>query len=226
MNQISTSCKNANKIYMALIVEPQQTYPAPKADRIVYKDECTYYISLNEYYNLESSGSNVDSLLKNLLSTYYDLEIIKPQLKLPKEQINALKNDIGFNISEIAAILNVRRPTVYEWLEAEIPNLRDNNRKRLDEIYSIVEKWEKTNLGRLDAYLRKTIIDNKSLFDLLSSKKINHALVDEALILLEQIIKKANEVKKLSIDFITKHNLEESTKKHKERKLKQHRSIG
>jgi hypothetical protein len=198
-------------------------HSSPRALIIIYKKE-----SAQTVYdpNAEGSGSDTLSQWKSDLSKYDNFQTIKSQLKIPKNQINALKNYIGFNMSEIAAILNVRRPTIYEWLETEVPNLRENNRKRLDEVYRIYEKWANTNLGRLDSYLRKTIIGNKSLFDLLSCKKINRTLVDKALFLLEQTIKSANSKKELSDNFITKHKLEERTKKHIRRKLKRHRSIG
>jgi hypothetical protein len=204
-------------------------YPAPKVDRIVYNEESIsgeLCYPLSEYFGLEGSGSDVLSQCKSQLSEHAAFKTVRPQLKVPRVQINALKKHIGFNMSEIAAILKVGRPTVYEWLEAETPKLRENNRKRLDELYGVYEKWAETGLGRLDAYLRKTIIDNKSLFDLLSCKKINHSLVVEALSLLKQIIKKANKEKESSNNFIAKHGLEENTQKHKERMRKRHRNIG
>lgn len=195
---------------------------------VIYKNESISVESCSTGYNfgLEGSGSNFLDQIKSELSQNSAFQMAHSQLKMPKEQINALRKYIGFNISEIAVILGVKRPTIYEWLEAENPKLRESNRKRLDEIYSVCEIWAKTNLGRIDAYIRKAIIDGRSLFDLLACKKINHNLVDKVFILLEQIVRKADIEKKLDKSFITKHNLEDSTKKHINRQLRQHRSIG
>ncbi|MGD9152860.1 MAG: hypothetical protein PVG30_04285 [Gammaproteobacteria bacterium] len=194
----------------------------------VYKSESISVESRStgDSFGLEGSGSNSLDQIKSGLSQNSAFQIGYSQLKIPKEQINVLRKYIGFNISEIAIILGVKRPTIYEWLEAENPKLRESNRKRLDEIYDICERWAKTNLGRIDAYIRKAIIDGKSLFDLLACEKINYALVNKAFVLLEQIVKQADIEKKLDKSFITKHNLEESTKKHINRQLRQHRSIG
>lgn len=47
------------------------------------------------------------------------------------------RNKIGLNLTELSNILQVKRPTIYEWLESEnIPNQK--NQQRLDKIYELL----------------------------------------------------------------------------------------
>ncbi len=147
-------------------------------------------------------------------------------LPQPKEQIEALRRSMGFNISEIAAILLVQRPTIYEWLESESPKLRKSNQQRLDEIYKICVRWQQANLGRIGGYLRRVVYKNKSLFSLLSERKLNYDFIYETLNIIEEIMKKNALEQKKHQDFLEKYGLEEESKKRRRWKTSIHRSIG
>ena len=104
-----------------------------------------------------------------------------PNIISPKEQINSLRKFMGLNVSEIAEILQHTRTTVYEWLKSNNPKLRPANQARLEQVYKICVYWEEKKLGRLNSYTRKAIIEDQSLFNLLSKDIINQALIYKAL---------------------------------------------
>jgi DNA-binding XRE family transcriptional regulator len=98
----------------------------------------------------------------------------------PKEQINDLRKYMGFNISELAKIIKVKRPTIYEWLEGKSPNPR--NQTRLDLIYSFCKRWKEMGAGRLGRYMYRNVTqDNKCLMDLLEEKIINEGQINKVL---------------------------------------------
>jgi hypothetical protein len=172
-------------------------------------------IMLSQDTNTESSGDNlIDHSSNNLISVFTSLD--KTQAILPKEKLEALRKYMGFNISEIASILQIQRPTVYEWLGTDNPKLRKSNRKRLNAIYEICEKWHQTRVGRLGQYVRRAIYKNKSLFDLLSEENLNYEIIYEAMGHLEKIIK----------DAATNKTIHKRSLNRQKNAIKMHRSIG
>ena len=207
-NTSNNLTQNTNVQQMVFVIYEGESFPVQQRKS---KDEYSSF-----------SCKELKSLCKE------EKQIKEPCLQLlhVKEKVVALKDRLGFNISEIAAILQVGRPTVYEWLETKTPKLRKNNKKRLDEIYKICQKWDKTNLGRLGTCLRKTVCEGKSLFDLLASDKINHNLVNKTIISLKYFLEKSNKEKESRKAFIHKYGLEEQIKKRISDTKKTHRSIG
>lgn len=106
-----------------------------------------------------------------------------------KEQLSQVKKVMGLNISEMAAILLVSRPTIYDWLESQEPNIRKKHIERLTSLTQVCNEWKKKNIGRLGSYLHKQFNnENSSLFNLLTkesldTKKVNDCLDNIAVIL-------------------------------------------
>jgi excisionase family DNA binding protein len=102
-----------------------------------------------------------------------------PTITGTKEQIEDLRWSMGLNISEIASLLRVKRPTVYEWLKEK--TLRPRKQKRLAKIHNLCKKWKAFAIGRLDNYLYKTLDGNKNLFSLLNEENLREDLIDKVL---------------------------------------------
>lgn len=96
-----------------------------------------------------------------------------------KDQIEDLRWHMGLNISEIASILRVKRPTVYEWLEEK--TRRPRKQKRLEKIHTFCKTWKKFGVGRIGSYLYKVLDGNKNLFNLLNDDVLDEALIVKAL---------------------------------------------
>jgi transcriptional regulator with XRE-family HTH domain len=89
----------------------------------------------------------------------------RPQLTEPRDQLSSIKEHLGLSVSDLAAVLHVRRPTIYHWLSGGA--LRPRNRKRLDQIHQITVEWHQISDRRPGNYLHARICDGKSLLDLL-----------------------------------------------------------
>lgn len=90
------------------------------------------------------------------------------------EQLIQIKYLMGLNILEIAGILQVSRPTIYDWLESQETTIRKKHQERLNAIYQICQNWNMKRLGRLGSYLHQPIGEvSLSLFDLLKAKSLD-----------------------------------------------------
>jgi transcriptional regulator with XRE-family HTH domain len=132
------------------------------------------------------------------------------------ENLKDLRDKMGFNLSELASVMQVTRPTIYEWMDNEGKKIHKNKENRINQIYEVYKEWDKTKLGYLGIYIGKTAIDNKSLLDILSCDKIDKELVSKALKSLESEIREVNKRVEEDKQFIAKHGLEEIVKKHRE----------
>ncbi len=103
-----------------------------------------------------------------------------------REKLQDLKQILELNVLELAAVLQVSRPTIYEWQNTEEIKLHSKNQERLNNLFAVSEAWKVKQAGSLGSYLHKTINQyKKSLFSLLTSeyldlKKINQYLDDLA----------------------------------------------
>ncbi|ARG15464.1 TPA: XRE family transcriptional regulator [Acinetobacter nosocomialis] len=86
------------------------------------------------------------------------------------EQVKIIKDSFGLNMSAMAELLNISRPTIYAWIRGEPPKTQDN----ISHI-SFVEKqallYRDLHLDRPDNFIKRPIFDGESLFSLLREEK-------------------------------------------------------
>jgi len=86
------------------------------------------------------------------------------------EQIKLIKNSFALNMSTMAELLKVSRPTVYAWIKGEPPKTQElivhaNFLTHHAKIYA------ELNLDRPDNFTKRPIFDGESLFSLLREEK-------------------------------------------------------
>ena len=135
----------------------------------------------------------------------------------PIEQIKFLKDELGFNISEIAEILLATRPSIYKWLHGDKPMKK--HQERLDEIYNILSEWRKTSLGPIAYLSRRKLHENSSLFGLLCSDVINQKKVKTYLSFIKNQIKEAEQRKSKRQSIQEKHNYQKIDEKQAQKAL-------
>lgn len=125
-----------------------------------------------------------------------------------KAQISSLRKMMGLNISEIAEILHVSRPTIYGWVDSEI-SLRNDHQVRLNDIYDICVFWTKKEIGYLTTYLhKKSNNQSKSLFMMLSEKKLDIDNIYYLLDRIEQLILEEKKKKTYNEKLLNQHGFE------------------
>ncbi len=86
------------------------------------------------------------------------------------EQVELIKKSFGLNISAMAELLNVSRPTVYAWLKGEPPKTQENI-SHINFVENQARMYGELNLVRPDNFIKRPLFDGESLFSLLKQKK-------------------------------------------------------
>lgn len=98
-----------------------------------------------------------------------------------QEQIEDIKFYLGVPITDLAKILHVQRPAIYDWLSGSEP--RPANRERIQEVHRISKQWNSMTNQKIRTYLHAPTKANKdvTILDLLSSDTLNIAAISHAL---------------------------------------------
>jgi hypothetical protein len=142
------------------------------------------------------------------------------EIQTAQEQVAQLRACMGFNILELATVLRVSRPTIYDWIESNTVAVNKKNQQRLNQIYKISKEWEAKHLGQLGSYLHKPIEDtDKSLFDLLKSNKLDSDKIHYYLDNIAQVILKKRKEDEAREALLRKHDFEPVSKDDMEDRL-------
>jgi transcriptional regulator with XRE-family HTH domain len=124
------------------------------------------HISPDALYYVHTTGGAYLDLDQRLSQAEQQASIISA-----KDQVSALKMWLGLSISDLANVLHVQRPTIYQWLSGTEP--RRNNLQRLSRLYGVAIQWRDLSNEPPGSYLRAPILDGRSLVDLMCEKEIN-----------------------------------------------------
>jgi hypothetical protein len=128
-------------------------------------------------------------------------------------QLETLKKSLGLTISQLAAILLVSRPTIYDWFENEDSKPQIANQTRLNQLETIAEFWKQKNLGRLGSYLhRPTGNEKSSLFTFLIAASLNENKIHERLNVIAQAVRAKREKDQAHETLLKKHGFEPVSK--------------
>jgi predicted DNA-binding transcriptional regulator AlpA len=90
----------------------------------------------------------------------------------PGEIISILRAAFSLNITEVARVLQVKRPTIYAWInDAAEPHA--HNLTRLNELLRIARHWMRLSNKPLGAFVRQADRLGQSLVDFLSSEVVD-----------------------------------------------------
>lgn len=98
-------------------------------------------------------------------------EVVESETLAFNEQVKLIKDSFGLNMSVMAELLNVSRPTVYAWIKGEPPKLEEH----INHVMYIVRQakiYEALNLDRPDNFIKRPIFNEESLFSLLKQERI------------------------------------------------------
>lgn len=125
-------------------------------------------------------------VINNIQKDFSSHFLPSSNIKSTNHLLNDLRNHVGFNVSELAAILLVERPTIYEWLESNNEPSKKNQR-RLNRICDFFEEWLKERLPTLKGYLHKNL-GGYTLLDLLRKEKLNAELIRKTITVIKNTV--------------------------------------
>ena len=90
-----------------------------------------------------------------------------------EEKISLFKKMFSLSVVDLASILDVSRPAVYQWLNGAVP--KDDTLYRINTFYSLAKRMKSNGIFISKMDLKSSCSKGLSLFDLLSSKNLSES---------------------------------------------------
>ena len=87
----------------------------------------------------------------------------KTETRSPADQVSSIRATYGLNMSELANLLGVTRPTAYAWLNGQEP--KADSIIHIHRLSSAIRDIEELNIPRIDRLIRRPIFEGRSLID-------------------------------------------------------------
>jgi DNA-binding transcriptional regulator YiaG len=117
-------------------------------------------VKMSEYYCVNSIRINIERSHSAKQ---------KNDTRSTSEHVANIRNVFAMNMSDLAAVFAVTRPTVYAWLEGRTE--KPEAVKRIQQLSSVADEFSKANIKRLDKLLQRPILNGDSLLDILKANK-------------------------------------------------------
>lgn len=88
-------------------------------------------------------------------------------VRSPANLVVNIREVLGINMSDLASVLGVTRPTVYAWLEGQEPKIESV--KHIQRLSHIADEINRADIVRLDKLVHRPILEGRSLLDILKS---------------------------------------------------------
>ncbi len=84
----------------------------------------------------------------------------------PRDQLMFIRKALKLNVSDLASVLGVSRPTVYAWLDGDEPS--PENYTQVARLKRVADEIDRLTITRVDKLLKRPIFDGLSFFDKLN----------------------------------------------------------
>lgn len=91
----------------------------------------------------------------------------KVDMRSPAEHVANIRDVFAINMSDLASVLGVTRPTVYAWLEGQEP--KGEAVIRIQQLSRTADKFYLANIIRLDKLVHRPMLNGRSLIDVLKT---------------------------------------------------------
>lgn len=98
-----------------------------------------------------------------------DSEPRPPSFEPPRDQLQYIRDMLGINVSDLASVLGVSRPTVYAWLEGDEPS--PENYTHIVRLKRIAAEVNRQAIPRFEKLLKRPIFDGLSFLDKLKASE-------------------------------------------------------
>ena len=85
----------------------------------------------------------------------------------PAENVANIRDVFAINMSDLASVLGVTRPTVYAWLAGQEP--KGEAVIRIQKLSRAADQFNRANIVRLDKLVHRPILNGRSLLDILKT---------------------------------------------------------
>lgn len=88
-------------------------------------------------------------------------------MRSPAEHVASIRDVLGINMSDLASVLGVTRPTVYAWLEGQEPKTEAVT--HIQRLSRVTDEINRANIIRLNKLVHRPILNGRSLLDILKT---------------------------------------------------------
>jgi transcriptional regulator with XRE-family HTH domain len=88
-------------------------------------------------------------------------------MRSPAEHVANIRDVLGINMSDLASVLGVTRPTAYAWLEGQEPKTEAVT--HIQRLSRVADEINRANIIRLDKLVHRPILNGRSLLDILKT---------------------------------------------------------
>ncbi len=96
-----------------------------------------------------------------------------------QEKLAGIRRYLSMNVTDIAKVLRVARPTVYSWFRDE-SSLRGSHLRRVEAVYKVARQWRRMSSQPVGEFLSQPLVSGESLLDLLSAKALDEVEIQDA----------------------------------------------
>src|SRR5436853_179795 len=112
-----------------------------------------------EMFNKE----NINELLA-WLNFFYELHSHNSLQGSTPDHIDFIRKAFALNLSELALIFDVKRPTIYAWLEGK-HHPKHEALNHINELYLAAQKLDNLKISRMDTFINRPLFEGQSLLD-------------------------------------------------------------
>lgn len=94
-------------------------------------------------------------------------KIKQVDMRSPAEHIANIRDVFAVNMSDLASVLGVTRPTIYAWLAGKEP--KGEAVIRIQQLSRAADNFNQANIIRLDKLVHRPILNGRSLLDILKT---------------------------------------------------------
>jgi transcriptional regulator with XRE-family HTH domain len=85
----------------------------------------------------------------------------------PAEHVANIRDVFGVNMSDLAVVLGVTRPTAYAWLKGDEP--KPEAVTRIQQLSRAADQFNEAKIPRLDKLVHRPVLNGRSLLDILKA---------------------------------------------------------
>ena len=88
-------------------------------------------------------------------------------VRSPAKDLANVRDVFAIDLSDLAVLLGITRPTAYAWLKGDEPE--PEAVPRIQRLFTIADRVKDMNISRLDKLVHRRLSDGRSLFDILKT---------------------------------------------------------
>ncbi len=154
------------KLNLSSCVEPKNIYSSPTAIKLV-TPLLIFAVGTGGVMTAHSTAEALRWVTDPRIHVEPSVAKHIVDMRSPAEHVANIRDVFAINMSDLASVLGVTRPTVYAWLEGQEP--KGEAVMRIQQLSRTADKFYLANIIRLDKLVHRPMLNGRSLIDVLKT---------------------------------------------------------